>query len=688
MSRFYVEAKRASADIYNEDFAKQAINYAFNKGVAWAVLTNFRQLVVFPAFAQVPRQGVPLRVLDLTFEDYVKPDSGIELLSKEAVTADRLRERAERTGVRARSVELQKELYDSMRGWRETLINQVARVMGYSLEDIHHAEEAVQKLLNRLIFLRNCEDRNISEDRLRALLNQWRANRSLVHLSDRLSQLFARAAQTYNSELFTTDALIDLLLPRLGTTIDDALGQVLIGLYEPPNSYAEYNFKFIGSDVLGAMYEQYLGHVAARSKELAADRERQLSLGIAVSTYQIESRRQRRKEQGIYYTPKWIVDYIIQQTVGRWLQEHGHDSDALERVAVLDPACGSGSFLIRAYETLLEHEADRTNQTVEMLSRQEREHILRQNIYGVDLDPQAVEIARLNLLLRMVREEEQLPPLRDNVLQGNSLISGTDTELLPFFGDAWASKRPLNWNATFKGAMEQGGFDIIIGNPPYVGFHGFEDERNYFRNFYETASGRFDLYIPFIERSLQLLKDNGYLGFICPSNFMKREHGRKLRDLLKDTTTLLELVDFEHSQIFQGAINYTCLLILKKGKGPRTSFNYYKGSTDSVPEQIRQEDLINRGWVFVPSHSKALVDKVFSQNIRPLGDLVEGIHEGIVTGANSVFLISINDTLAIRLEPSLTSRVLKFPISPRNSHHARHGFREVSVFGDHLSTAC
>lgn len=653
VTRFYVEAKRASTDIYSEEFAKQAINYAFNKGVAWAVLTNFRQLVVFPAFAQVPRQGVPLRVLDLTFEDYIKPDSGIELLSKEAVTEDRLRERAERTGVRARSVELQKELYNSMRSWRETLITQIAQVMGYSLEDIHQAEEAVQKLLNRLIFLRNCEDREISEEnRLRGLLNQWRGNRSRVHLADRLFRIFAHAAQMYDSELFTTDALIDLLLPRLGTTVDDVLGEVLLGLYYPPNSYAEYNFRFIDSDVLGSMYEQYLGHVAQRTRELAATRQQQLSLGITNTTYQIGTNRQRRKEQGIYYTPKWVVDYIVQETLGRWLHEHDKDPDALESLAVLDPACGSGSFLIRAYETLLEHEAARTNQTVDMLPRQEREHILQHNIYGVDLDEQAVEIARLNLLLRMVREEEQLPPLVNNVLQGNSLISGSEADLKPYFADAWEEKHPLNWDATFRQVIEQGGFDVVIGNPPYIRIQTLPElDRDYYRAKYRSAHGSFDIYVLFIEKALALLKDGGRLGFITSGKFLKSEYGRKLIGLLQAEATVEEIVDLSAQQVFGDATTYPIILIARKGKNAtQLVYTNVPASEDVVSvEQVahlRENQAIRAGqdalgegvWPLRTGRALGLSQRLV-QTCIPFGRVATRIFQGLKTGADKVFVL-------------------------------------------------
>ena len=649
VTRFYLEAKRHSADIYDIEFVRQAINYAFNKGVPWAVLTNFQRLVVFDAFALVPRESPPPRVLDLRWEDYLNTTSGIELLTKEAVERDALREQAERTGVRRRSVELQKELYQAMRDWRETLINQIAAAMGYSLEQVTQVDEAVQRLLNRLIFLRNAEDRGMSDNPLRGIFNQWRANPTRVRLADRLSALFARAATTYDSELFSTDAVIDMLLPQLGTNVDTVLGEVLTGLYYPPHSWAEYNFRDIDSDVLGAVYEQYLGHVAGRARVLATDRERQLSLGIPAPAFSVESRRQRRREQGIYYTPKWVVDYIVQETLGRWLQENGHDSEALERLAVLDPACGSGSFLIQAYETLLEHEAARSGQTADMLDRATREHILKRNIYGVDLDNQAIEIARLNLLLRMVQEEEQLPPLAENVVRGNSLIEGGEAELRPYFGEAWEQQHPLAWRNTFHEVMARGGFDVVIGNPPYVQIQSInQQEKTYYRNNYQTTVGSFDLYVPFIERAIKLTKPGGYLGFITSGKFLRTDYGIRLRKFLEEHTSPLSFIDLARLTVFEDATNYPTILICQNSNQyERFTFldareDVATSATLSVQLETKGQDapkqtLLGPVWPPIGISETQLFDKLERVG-SPLGRLTS-IFFGTHTGADHVFIV-------------------------------------------------
>jgi methylase of polypeptide subunit release factors len=161
--------------------------------------------------------------------------------------------------------------------------------------------------------------------------------------------------------------------------------------------------------------------------------------------------------------------------------------------------------------------------------------ILTGNIFGVDLDEKAIDFARLNLLLRGLAKRDHLPPLTDNIKQGNSLISGTEKELKGYFGKDWKDKHPFIWEDEFKDVMAGGGFDVVVGNPPYVGFQGFNEDKNFLRDHYKSCSGRFDVYLPFIENGMKLLKTGGILGFICPSNFMKRQYGQNLRELSNST---------------------------------------------------------------------------------------------------------------------------------------------------------
>jgi len=246
-----------------------------------------------------------------------------------------------------------------------------------------------------------------------------------------------------------------------------------------------------------------------------------------------------------------------------------------------------------------------------------------------------------------------LPKLEDNIRCGNSLISGLPIELSQYFGADWQAKRPFNWEEEFPKIMEEDGFDIVIGNPPYLGFHGFKDEKLYYRDHFESATGRFDLYIPFIDKGIRLLKDGGLFGYICPTNFMKRQHGKALRRLLKDTCQIEEIVDFGHSQVFGEALNYTCILIMRKGKAKPHSVRYFPDGLESQSYLVNQDSLFPTGWTFISPHEEKVIEKIERAPSLQLGEFTEGIFEGIVTGQNSVFVLSREEAKRHRLERDL-----------------------------------
>lgn len=659
MPRFFLEAKPFREDVYDREETRKAISKAYNRGVAWVGITNFERFVLYDAQEELTTAH-PRPVLDIGCGDYVgaRAEAGLHLLAPQAIQSRALEDYAQRIGARRRTVPVEKRLYLSMRDWREQLFNGMSRFLDWrSDEQLGEGDEAIQRLLDRLIFLRNCEDRGVGQPGLRALRNRILARQRPIFAVESLLQLFADAAKVYDSELFDTSAVIDVRLRSIGTNLDDLLEKIVLGLYSVPASYAEYDFSQMDADVLGQVYEQYLGHVAQRVREIAAQPPLP---GMPSPRITVEAKRQRRKERGIYYTPAWVVRYIVEQTLGRFLQESADRPDAIESLAVLDLACGSGSFLIRAYETLLEYHAAQIDGDVSRLDVRTREGILRRNIYGVDLDPQAVEIARLNLLIRMVRRPELLPELKENVQHGNSLVEGNERELRPFFGDGWQSKHPFNWGQHFPKIMEGGGFDIIIGNPPYVGFHGFEEDKPYFREKYETAQGRFDLYIPFVERALQLLRDGGLVGFICPTNFMKREHGRKLRDLLRTRTSLLTIHDFQDLQAFEGPLNYAGIFVFRKSRPHSKHFLTYScRELDGAARSLAQAKLGSGTWIFREPKSEKVVSRVFSGPVEPLGELTDAIAEGIVTGKNEVFLLKEDDVKEHEIEPQTIRRAIR-----------------------------
>jgi SAM-dependent methyltransferase len=231
---------------------------------------------------------------------------------------------------------------------------------------------------------------------------------------------------------------------------------------------------------------------------------------------------------------------------------------------ILDPACGSGSFLIRAYDELLSYHAALQGKSVSELDQWDRLPILTRNIFGVDLDMQAVEIARLNLLLRSLARRETLPPLAENIRQGNSLISGSEEELRRYFGDAWREKHPFDWERQFPDIIKDGGFDVVIGNPPYVRPHKLEaSEKQALWAQYQVYRAKSDIYACFIQRAIGLLKPGGCASYIVSNTFMSLESFAPLRRYILDTCCILYF-GLTPKKVFEAATVETIVLGLKK----------------------------------------------------------------------------------------------------------------------------
>ncbi len=639
VSQFYLEAKALKADLTNPDYIKQAVTYAYNKGVTWAVLTDFEELRLFNAQANTP-------FLTFTYKDYTTNFDKLWLLSRESLENGVLNKEAAQYGALQTPVPIETRLFKQLRQWREDLFNQLHLYnKGLSFTQI---DEVIQKLFNRLIFIRTCEDKGIEEKKLRSVVNQWKNSGHKGEMVDAIKQIFRDFDGYYDSDLFARHLIDNDEVFIMGTTLE----QIIDGLYEIPGGLANYDFNIIDADVLGAVYEQYLGYVAQVVKQRVKEAQAKLDLGIQTESITLTEKKQRRKEHGIYYTPKFVTSYIVRETVGRFLEERSYNE--ILNMKILDPACGSGSFLIRAYDELLNYHAYQRSKPVSALDQWERLPILTNNIFGVDLDIQAIEIARLNLLLRSLAKRETLPSLADNIQQGNSLISGNEEELKGYFGDNWRDKKPFNWEQEFKDIMSQGGFDVVISNPPYVGFHGFKEDKGYFRNVYEACQGRFDIYLPFIERGMKLLKEGGLLGFICPTNFTKRQYGQTLRRLLKANYKILQIIDFQDQQVFEEALNYTGIFILEKSK-PFTKhcLVYIPKTIDGERLPVEQSMLQDNGWVFRDKTSEQIVAKIKARPSISLVELTDGISEGIVTGKNQVFLLPLDKANKLGLEKEL-----------------------------------
>jgi len=435
--------------------------------------------------------------------------------------------------------------------------------------------------------------------------------------------MFHRADERYNSGLFhfqkekDRSESPDTLTPNLG--IDDGvLRDIIKNLYYPDSPY---EFSVLSADILGQVYEQFLGKVI------------RLTAGHRAV---VEEKPEVRKAGGVYYTPTYIVDYIVKNTVGKLL-DCGLQSDehrkiplskggkgvvkspltkgemgvvnplnpkSVSKLKILDPACGSGSFLLGAYQYLLDwhrdwyvadgHEKWATGRSPVLyqgmggdwrLTTAERKRILLNNIYGVDIDPQAVEVTKLSLLLKVLEGESEqtlarqlklfheraLPDLGSNIKCGNSLI-GTDfydinveTGLKPVstVGDEERRKvNPFDWETEFPEIMKNGGFDVVIGNPSY-GAELPESAADYLKNNFQTFVWRGESYLVFVEQALRLIKRNGLFGYIIPDTYLNLGFTQSLRTFLLQNSKLREIVSLP-SNVFTGTTVDTTLLFVEK----------------------------------------------------------------------------------------------------------------------------
>lgn len=537
--QFLLEAKSLKTNLEKPEWAKQAVTYGWNKGIPWVVLTNFEKLKLFNSEWKVAE---PKPNLDLSCQNYLEKFDYLWLLSKEASKTNELDKLLSQFGITAKRVNVNEKLAEDLIRWRDTLTNNLKQ--WNAKINVSDLEEAVQRILDRLIFIRVVEDRGIEEKILWQTFQKWEVNKHQPNnFLQVLIPIFRNFDKGYNSNLFQTH-----LCEKLETE-GDPFQKIIPELYGDRETGVKYRFDAIGADVLGNVYEQYLGHVQQR-----------------------EGEESKRKKQGIYYTPTYIVDYIVQNTLGVALKEKSLRE--AENIKILDPACGSGSFLIKAFEVLDKHlkeEKSESNAGPEFDALR-RFNILKENIYGVDLDSQAIEIARLNLILKALVPGQRLPLLTEHMRVGNSLISGTEKELKKYFGKDYQNKKPVNWDEEFKEVFDQGGFDVIIGNPPWVTLRHDELGREmtaFLKSKYHGAAGfKLNLFPLFVERCVQLTRNGGYIGLIIPNRLLDTPSYRGVRELILQYCTICEIVNIPKGA-FAGVVAGNIILILEKRKPGR-----------------------------------------------------------------------------------------------------------------------
>jgi len=530
--KFFLEAKALKADLSKAEYAEQAINYAWHKGCTWAVLTDFENIKVFNA--EWKTDLLQSRFISLEYDKFLEQFDRLWLLSKEGFEQGLLDKEAEEYGKKSKKSPVGEQLFSDLTKWRSELSKDISqRNKGINEADL---DEAVQRIIDRLIFIRNCEDRELESPKLSPAMREWDSQRK-GSLAENIVKVFRHFDDEYNSKLFQHHLCDDL----------DVSNQVLEGiikeLYHTKDRTIKYDFAVLDADVLGNVYEQYLGHILKKTAKRAT----------------VEEKHAYRKEQGIYYTPTYIVDYIVRNTLGELLKDKKVN---VEKIRVLDPACGSGSFLIKAFDVLNEFyskkEENHSQTQLDLdtgLPFKQKERVLLNNIFGVDLDTRAVEIAQLNLLLKIAEKKQRLPLLQQNIRCGNSLI---DDEKV-------AEDKAFEWGEKFKQIMDEGGFGVVIGNPPYIRNTELPDgDKKYYNKKYISAYEQYDIFVLFFEIGIKLLKNGGYLGFITSNKFLASDYGQKLRDVILKNCKIVSLVDVSYLKIFKDASTYPVITILQK----------------------------------------------------------------------------------------------------------------------------
>lgn len=489
------------------------------------------------------------------------------LLSKESFEQRLLDKEAEKWGKLTKRKQVSEKLFEDLMEWRNALTRDFKKHNNLTDDEL---DEGVQRILDRLIFIRTAEDRKIEQNILLALLREWKTKGGKHNIYKRLVDGFRWFDDNYNSKLFALHYCEDWKVS------DKVFADILKGLYETKDGY-RYDFSAISADVLGGIYEQYLSFVQVRKGE--------------------DKSKSKRKSQGIYYTPKYIVEFIVKETLGEVLKKTR--SKDIYKIKVLDPACGSASFLTVAYDMILENVDNRSLFT--------KFDILKDNIYGVDLDAQAVEIAQLNLLLKVLSQRTKLPTLQHNLRVGNSLVAGSMEEMQKYFGDAWRGQKAFDWQQEFSEVFEQEGFSVIIGNPPYVFARGQkfdEPVKKFFYDHYELANYQLNTYLLFIEQAYKLLQKDGYFGFIIPNNWLTIDTFAPLRKFLIENVGDLQIINI-YDKVFAEANVDTCLLIFKKGRRSKVTLGEFRDGNLKIVGKFPTDTFKGNNYIINISSAKS-----------------------------------------------------------------------------------
>jgi hypothetical protein len=643
----------------NKTPVQQAWEYAnAMAGIKWVLVSNMLEVRLY-AFGEGQQDYERIDLAKIDQPDELKKAQ--ILLSAENLLGTKLAELLRSS--KAADKEISVQLYEDYNKLRFTLIEAV-NVETHGADKVQ-AVNTAQKILDRVLFAAFAEDRDLipAKSIEKAFITQndydpypvWKNFKGLFKAIDEGNAKLG--ISKYNGGLFKFDAHVDQL--NLSDDICHAFNEI-----------GKYHFDTeVSITVLGHIFEQSVSDVEKllASARGEVDDEPEKTSGV----------KGRRKRDGIVYTPDYIAKFIVEKTLGTHVEElfrntigqfvKGDVSDytslkfkkgieekawvtyrfALTTLRVVDPACGSGVFLVTAFD-YLKAEYDRVNKKIAELRGKsdyigdvedvDRE-ILSQNLYGVDVNAESVEITKLSLWLKTAKKGKELDSLDHNIRVGDSLIEDSSFAYL---------KHGFSWNGALPEVFAAGGFDVVLGNPPYVRQELLKDMKPYLQKRFEVYHGVADLYCYFFERGLRLLKQGGRLGYISSSTFFKTSSGAPLRAYLKKEAALDSVTDFGDLQIFEGVTTYPAILTMRKAAAAET-FKFWK--VKAIPEgnfgkafgdaaQDYPQDKLGAGsWELESDALRELRDKIVAGK-KTLKEVYGSPYRGVLTGLNEAFVIN------------------------------------------------
>lgn len=664
---FVVEIKRPSVNLEISSSTGQLAAY---QGIGYSrsfleapitIVTNFERLNIYHSYIIPKKDKVNTNLLSTLLWKNFQTEEAKELLSnisKQACVENKYKAYFDNLVKDQRVIRstkpLSKKILEDFERWRLDLGNTLYE---NGLQNVETLNNVVQSILDKLILIRNIQDRGLDSSslgNLKLIIAEPKIGEKLV------SSIFPHFKAVLSEEFFAKSDIEEQYLKNLP---DEILRKVILKTYgEDEQGVLEdiYDFSVIPIELLGLAYEQYLGKM----------------FFLDNGKLKLDLKPELKKSGGVCYTPAFVVNYIVDSTFESLkIKNTGETVEKLIKYKFLDPSCGSGSFLVKLFSRLIQAaHTSPEKKSIKLISPNfsQKKQLLKKCIFGVDIDASAVEITKLSLILKLLEGEDQLvlftgnlvPELSGNIRTGNSLIEPKDLTSITDV-EIKQKTKPLEWDTFQRDIGVQEGFSAIVGNPPYVRNQVFiefypQQADILARKYKSYESGNVDLYLPFVEKSLQLLKKGGIFSYIMPHRFWNADYGKTLRNYIRDNYKLKEILNYRAEQVFDGVTTYTAIMSIQANQSKKSyKFRYFegkpligpdpitklvtevklRGSKDQkiIFEELNSEILNEDNWFFAPDTIREKIIRLEKSSI-PFADFVSdaGLYQGVISGSDEL----------------------------------------------------